>query len=84
MKFLNEIYQICVKLNFKIVWSKKNKLVIKKLLLWKRYFYNNIKRCYRIKLERKVWGQVNISEGSTITQDFNIMGTSETATLPAG
>ena len=37
-----------------------------------------------LNLSVKVWGQVNISEGNTITQDFNIMGTSETATLPAG
>lgn len=37
-----------------------------------------------LNLSVKVWGQVNISEGNTITQDFNIMGTSATATLPAG
>ncbi len=37
-----------------------------------------------LNLSVKVWGQVNISEGNTITQDFNIMGTSDTATLPAG
>jgi hypothetical protein len=37
-----------------------------------------------LNLSVKVWGQVNISGGNTITQDFNIMGTSETATLPAG
>ena len=30
-----------------------------------------------------VWGQVNISAGSTITQNFSI-GTSATATLPSG
>jgi hypothetical protein len=29
------------------------------------------------------WGQVNISAGSTVTEDFSI-GTSKTAALPTG
>lgn len=31
-----------------------------------------------------VWGQVNIAAGSTITESFNSLGTSATATLPTG
>lgn len=37
-----------------------------------------------LSLSVKVWGQVNISAGNTVEENFNTIGTSGTATLPTG
>lgn len=37
-----------------------------------------------LNLSVKVWGQVNISAGNTVEENFNTIGTSGTATLPTG